>query len=150
MNSYDLVREFHQTYNCPIGSEPTAQTEELQRLRIRLIAEELVEYAEACGMELTIRDSTIDIYKLPVVISGPPNVVEMADALGDLDYVVQGAHIVHGFPSFAIVKEIHRANMSKLGTDGKPLYRGDGKVLKGPNYKAPDIASVLHQFGWKG
>lgn len=71
------------------------------------------------------------------------DLIEAADALGDLDYVVQGSNISFGFPSEAILEEIHASNMSKLGEDGKPIYREDAKVLKGPNYFKPNIARVM-------
>ena len=71
--------------------------------------------------------------------------MEVADALGDMLYILCGTIIEHGLQDkiVAVFNEIQRSNMSKLGQDGKPIYREDGKVLKGPNYFKPDIASIV-------
>jgi predicted HAD superfamily Cof-like phosphohydrolase len=71
--------------------------------------------------------------------------VGVADALGDMLYILCGTIIEHGLQDkiVAVFDEIQRSNMSKLGQDGKPIYREDGKVLKGPNYFKPDIASIV-------
>ena len=73
------------------------------------------------------------------------DLVEIADALGDMLYILCGTIIEHGLQDKieAVFEEIQRSNMSKLGQDGKPIYREDGKVLKGPNYFKPAIASIL-------
>lgn len=67
------------------------------------------------------------------------DLIGIADALADLAYVVVGAAVAFGIPLDRVFDEVHRSNMSKLGEDGKPIYREDGKVLKGPNYTPPDI-----------
>ena len=71
--------------------------------------------------------------------------IEIGDALGDMLYILCGTIISHGFQDKmeAIFDEIQRSNMSKLGIDGKPIYREDGKVLKGPNYFKPNLAKIL-------
>lgn len=74
----------------------------------------------------------------------PSVVSELADIL----YVVYGTALHYGVDLDAVVAEVHRANMSKLGDDGKPLRRADGKVLKGPNYRPPDVAGVLGLRPW--
>ena len=73
------------------------------------------------------------------------DLVEIGDALGDMLYILCGTIISHGFQDKieAIFDEIQRSNMSKLGADGKPIYREDGKVLKGPDYFKPDIENIL-------
>ena len=71
------------------------------------------------------------------------NLVEVADALGDLGVIGEGTCDLYGIPYDAVRKEIHRGNMSKLDENGEPIIRGDGKILKGPNYVAPDIGSIL-------
>lgn len=149
MHSINIVREFHQTFGHPVADKPTAATKELRELRVRLIAEELVEYADALGVELTIEPAgtTHEVEVSAFATDMAVNLVEAADALGDLDYVVQGANLIHGFPAEKIVAEIHRSNMSKLGEDGKPIYREDGKVLKGPNYFKPNIGLLLADAG---
>lgn len=115
------VLEFHETYGCAINvglGDPA-----LRNLRWELISEEANELYEAI--------QNVDE-------------VEVADALGDLIYVIYGTAISFGIDLDAVVAEIHRSNMSKLGEDGKPIYREDGKVLKGPNYFKPDILGVLN------
>lgn len=73
------------------------------------------------------------------------DLIEVADALGDMLYILCGTILEHGmqYKIEAVFEEIQRSNMSKLGADGKPLYREDGKVLKGPDYFKPDIKGIL-------
>ena len=75
------------------------------------------------------------------------DLIEVADALGDMLYILCGTILSHGMQHkiSEVFKEIQRSNMSKLGPDGKPIYREDGKVLKGPNYFKPDIAAILEK-----
>jgi predicted HAD superfamily Cof-like phosphohydrolase len=75
------------------------------------------------------------------------DIIEVADALGDMLYILCGTIITHGMQHVIdqVFEEIQSSNMSKLGSDGKPIYREDGKVLKGPNYFRPDIAKILNQ-----
>ena len=75
------------------------------------------------------------------------DLIEVADALGDMLYILCGTIITHGMQDVIdeVFEEIQRSNMSKLGSDGKPIYREDGKVLKGPNYFKPNIAKILKQ-----
>lgn len=73
----------------------------------------------------------------------PINMVEAADALADLIYVIYGMALEMGIDLAKVLAEVQRSNMSKLGEDGKPIYREDGKVLKGPGYFRPDVAGVL-------
>src|SRR6185369_7113579 len=69
--------------------------------------------------------------------------VEVIDALADMTYVIFGMAIECGTNLDLVLEEVQRSNMSKLGEDGKPIYREDGKVLKGPNFSKPDIPAVL-------
>ena len=121
----DAVTDFHKAFGLTINNSPTLKLpEEVLQLRYDLMKEENEEYLEA----VTNRDK-----------------LEMADALGDMLYILCGTIISHGMQHKIeeVFDEIQKSNMSKLGTDGKPIYRADGKVLKGPNYFKPDIASVL-------
>jgi predicted HAD superfamily Cof-like phosphohydrolase len=115
------VREFHETYDCALRAVPVATPLEVD-MRIKLLREEVQEYVDAVAAA---------------------DVVEVADALADIVYVAYGAALTHGIDLDAVLAEVHRSNMSKLGADGKPIYREDGKVLKGPNYFQPDVAGVL-------
>ena len=119
------VQEFHEAFGLEIQHQPTvALDEKVIDLRYNLMKEENEEYLEAAQAG---------------------DLVEVADALGDMLYILCGTIISHGFQDKieAVFEEIQRSNMSKLGTDGKPIYREDGKVMKGPNYFKPNIAGLL-------
>jgi predicted HAD superfamily Cof-like phosphohydrolase len=120
--SYDRVKAFHKAFGHPVGKSAALLDDGRTQLRVALIQEELDEYKEA-------------------VSAG--DLVGAADALGDLDYVVNGAAIEHGFNLPVITAEIHRSNMTKLGPDGKPIYREDGKILKGKDYEPPKLGGLL-------
>lgn len=160
-HSIDLVREFQETFNHRISPAPTVADSNLRRLRVLLVLNELAELAQALGVpcELEVKPARADsdpkavmngmvkhewVAPAPLCISdGGVDLVETADALADLDYVVQGANLVFGLPSHAVMREVHSSNMSKLGADGKPIYDANGKVVKGPNFREPDIKAVL-------
>ena len=74
---------------------------------------------------------------------GTRDTVETADALADLIYVIYGMALETGIDLASVLAEVQRSNMSKLGADGKPVYREDGKVLKGPDYFPPNVEAVL-------
>mgnify|MGYP000013867299 FL=1 len=121
------VTEFHEAFGLGIATHPTADLPaQISELRFNLMKEENEEYLEAT--------KTNDL-------------VEIADALGDMLYILCGTIISHGmqYKIEAVFDAIQSSNMSKLGEDGKPIYREDGKVLKGPNYFRPDIAAALDQ-----
>ncbi len=105
-----------------VKTSPDLSSEEVRALRIDLIGEEFAELVEAMQKE---------------------DVVGVADALTDILYVTYGAGHAFGINLDKCFLEVQRSNMSKLGPDGKPMYREDGKVMKGPNYKEPDLAKVL-------
>lgn len=120
----DVMRalvEFHRAYDCPIRYSPTAVPDE-RDLRIELLREEWSEYLTAASLG---------------------DVVEVADALADMIYVIFGTALSYGIALPAVLAEVHRSNMSKLGEDGKPLLRDDGKVMKGPGYFPPDVARAI-------
>lgn len=125
IDTLKCVEEFHTSYGLPVHGRPRLDDDRVNGLRISLIQEELDELSEA----LKARDVT-----------------EVLDALTDLQYVLDGAYLslgLHGFKDVAFA-EVHRSNMSKLGRDGKPVVReSDGKILKGPDYTPPDIASIV-------
>jgi predicted HAD superfamily Cof-like phosphohydrolase len=119
------VEKFHETYQLLSNHSPTvAIPEAIKTLRYELMKEENEEYKEAVDNN---------------------DMVEVADALGDMLYILCGTIITHGMQHKIneVFEEIQRSNMSKLGLDGKPIYREDGKVMKGPNYFKPDIAKIL-------
>lgn len=120
-NAMDKVREFHETFGVPVSDSPRHDLK-LQSLRIKLLTEEFREYLEAEECR---------------------SLTEIADALADMCVIICGTALTYGIPLDKVFDEVHRSNMSKLGEDGKPIYRGDGKVLKGPGYFKPDIAPIL-------
>ena len=123
------VAEFHSTFGLRVEEKPNmALSNAEMSLRHSLMAEENDEYLEA-------------------VQAG--DMVEVADALGDMLYILCGTIISHGMQDVVadVFRTIQASNMSKLGPDGKPIYRADGKVLKGPGYFKPDIAGALKKAG---
>ncbi len=121
------VELFHQTYGLPVLNQPSLIDPERYTMRHSIMAEEVDEYLDACKDE---------------------NLVEIADALTDQLYILCGTIIEHGMQDLILpcFEEVQRSNMSKLGADGKPIYRSDGKVLKGPNYSPPDLRTVIERY----
>ena len=119
------VLEFHNGFELEYNTSPIAAISEKHKLlRFNLMKEENDEYFEA------IQNN---------------NIIEIADALGDMLYILCGTILAHGLQDKmeAVFDEIHRSNMSKLDTNGKPIYRDDGKVLKGIDYFKPNIEGIL-------
>ena len=140
----ELVQEFHRTYSVPIRSfdDPTLSYERLG-LRMSLIAEE---FAELMGAVYGTRSRAIIEAATAEAVAaddGERDVIEAADALADLIYVIYGMALETGIDLASVLAEVQRSNMSKLGADGKPVYREDGKVLKGPDYFPPNVEAVL-------
>lgn len=120
-----MVREFHNAFGIENAAAPVADIGlEGALLRYTLMREENEEYLEAA------RNGDL---------------VEIADALGDMLYILCGTMLKHGLEGKieAVFKEIQRSNMSKLDANGKPIYRADGKVLKSDLYRKPEIAPLL-------
>ncbi|MDG3581465.1 nucleoside triphosphate pyrophosphohydrolase family protein [Galbibacter pacificus] len=121
------VEKFHNAFGLGVLNAPIAKLDEAKIvLRHNLMAEENDEYLEAARNN---------------------DLVEVADALGDMLYILCGTILEHGMQHVIedVFNEIQLSNMSKLGADGKPIYREDGKVLKGPNYFKPDIKKVIQK-----
>ena len=119
------VKLFHETYGLGVSEEMKADLGALKNeLRFNLMKEENEEYLEAVQNN---------------------DIVEVADALGDMLYILCGTILEHGLQHKIeeVFDEIQRSNMSKLGEDGKPIYREDGKVMKGPNYFKPNFEKIL-------
>lgn len=121
----DHVAKFHETFGIGNEEHPNAEVgTETALLRYTLMREENEEYLEAA------RNGDL---------------VEIADALGDMMYILCGTILKHGLQDIIedVFEEIQRSNMSKLDENGKPIYREDGKVLKGKNYFKPDIKGII-------
>ena len=138
-----LVRQFHETYNLPIiENDPNANRERIH-MRLGLVVEECCELIGA-SYGTRAREIMEEAFKeARTADDGTRDTVEVADALGDIAYVVYGMALELGIPMQSVLAEIQGSNLSKLGADGKPIYREDGKVLKGPNYYRPNIRAVL-------
>ena len=125
-NQLKSVKIFHEAFRIKISNKPTLElSKDILKLRHSLMVEENNEYLKAVEER---------------------NLIEVADALGDMLYILCGTILTHGFQNLIedIFDEIQSSNMSKLGDEGKPIYRNDGKVLKGPNYKKPNIKKFLN------
>ena len=125
-NKILAVKKFHKAFKLDYLESPTANLgSDKNKLRFNLMKEENEEYLEAANND---------------------DLVEVADALGDMLYILCGTIIEHGLQHKIdeVFDEIQNSNMSKLGGDGNPIYRDDGKVLKGPNYFKPNIEKILN------
>ncbi|HQR20776.1 MAG TPA: hypothetical protein PKV98_07910 [Burkholderiaceae bacterium] len=140
------VVEFHEAFGAPVAWAPTVPPEDRRKLRCKLIMEEAQEFCEASGY--AIRMMMVDgVYGwLVEPILQEPDLVAAADALADLRYVTDGAALEWGIPLEKCLREVHRSNMSKLGEDGKPILRADGKILKGPNFTLPQLAEIIELY----
>jgi len=123
--NFDKVRIFMESFGQEVKSKPKFPDKETINMRVDLISEELEELKDACFNR---------------------DMVEVADALTDLLYVVYGAGHSFGIDLDDSFREVHVSNMSKLGEDGKPIYREDGKVMKGPKFKPPALQEVLDKY----
>lgn len=144
-----LVREFHETFGHPVrvGSPTLDIGEDVVHLRMALIAEEFSELVDAVYGEKAGEVMSAAFEQAKALDDGTRDLIGCADAIGDLDYVISGFSVATGIPHEDVVAEIHSSNMSKLGADGKPVLRADGKILKGEGYFRPDIAAVLSVTG---
>lgn len=123
-SNFELAGDFMQVFGQEVLDRPTIPSFDLAALRLDLIQEEVDELKEGLAKQ---------------------DIVEIADALTDILYVVYGAGHAFGIDLDECYEEVHRSNMSKLDEDGNPLYREDGKVLKGPNYNKPNLAKVIQE-----
>jgi len=124
MTKNEKVKQFMETFGQEVVQKAKFPSKEIVSLRNELIEEELQELRVAAILD--------------------NDLVEVADALTDLLYVVYGAGHAYGIDLDKCFDEVHRSNMSKLGLDGKPIYRDDGKVLKGPNFFQPDLNNIIY------
>ena len=123
----ECVEEFHRIYKLGNSEKPIGKSKEgLEKLRFDLMAEENGEYLEAAKKG---------------------DVTEVADALGDMLYILCGTIIEHGMQNVIddVFEEIHRSNLSKLDENGNPIYREDGKVVKGANYFPPNLKKFFEK-----
>mgnify|MGYP003632350353 FL=1 len=122
ISNFEKVGDFMEAFGQEVLVEPIFPDFNLAALRLDLIEEEVQE----------LRDGL-----------GKGSLLEVADALTDILYVVYGAGHSFGIDLDDCFNEVHRSNMTKLGEDGRPMYRDDGKVMKGPNYETPNLEQFL-------
>jgi len=122
MTNFEKVKEFTTVFGQDAPDTPGFPAKDVIKLRVELIREEFQELKDA------IKDK---------------NLVEVADALTDILYVTYGAGVAFGIDLDACLAEVHNSNMTKLGEDGKPVHREDGKIIKGPNYVRPNLKPIL-------
>ena len=138
-----LVRRFHRLYNLPIRTDGPSLGRKSLHMRMSLIAEEFAELTGAVYGAAARGEVEAAWARAVAADDGERDTVEAADALADLVYVIYGMALETGIDLAAVLAEVQRSNMSKLGADGRPVYREDGKVLKGPGYFPPDVAGTL-------
>ena len=124
MTNAERVKEFMEAFSQEVKGSPELVDHKTAMLRLGLILEEYKELEEAQTEE---------------------DLVGVADALSDILYVVYGAAHAYGIPIDECFDEVHNSNMSKLGEDGKPIYRDDGKILKGPYFYEPKLKGILNE-----
>jgi predicted HAD superfamily Cof-like phosphohydrolase len=125
MTNFSDVGKFMKSFGQETNKELVWPDHKTRLLRVELIEEELKELKDA----INIKDE-----------------VEVADALTDLLYVIYGAGHTFGINLDKTFKEVHLSNMSKLDENGQPIYRNDGKVLKGPNFFEPKLESIIKKI----
>ena len=124
MTNFEKVGIFMKTFGQEIKLDPSFSTDKINKLRLSLIREELEELSDAMNKK---------------------NLIEVADALTDILYVTYGAGHAFGINLDKCFNEVQNSNMSKLDTNGKPIYNEFGKVMKGPNYFKPNLAKFLKE-----
>lgn len=145
----DHVESFHKTYGQPILTVPQVPSAERCRLRLRLITEEYFELLEAFGVHMRGLK-----YRFFETFDSFPEfevrLKDVADALGDMDFINEGTRLEMGIPRQEIAMAIHRSNQTKLDANGNPVKDEHGKIVKGPNYEPPLIGEILTAYGWDG
>ena len=122
VSNFTRVMDFMNNFKQEVKYNPEFPDEKVQKLRISLIEEELEELKEAIENK---------------------DIIEVADALTDILYVTYGAGAAFGIDLDKCFEEVHNSNMSKLDRDGRPIYREDGKILKGPDYFEPNLEKIV-------
>jgi predicted HAD superfamily Cof-like phosphohydrolase len=142
------ARRLHLAGDHPIAPKPVIPEEDRLRLRAALIAEECFEFLEAVFDERGFGHLKEEVLEKIADYPLEPLVPAMADALADIDYVVEGTRLELGIDGTPVADEVHRSNMAKFGPGSSK--RPDGKTMKPPGWKPPDIEGVLRRQGWEG
>jgi len=145
MSEREMVKQFHEAMGLSVRERPTIPPEVELAMRARMAVEEALEFAEASGFTVYVNGKPLlGQYQFEIRKTHAPRLHDMVRETVDRLYIAHGDLLTCGVDLKAFA-EVHRANMSKPGPDGRPMVREDGKVLKGPNYRPPDIAGVLRQ-----
>ena len=123
MSNFSKVGIFMKTFGQEVKNKPSFSTDKINKLRLDLIKEELIELTDALNKK---------------------DLLEVADALTDILYVTYGAGHAFGIDLDKCFDEVQNSNMSKLDENGKPIYNEHGKVMKGPNYFKPDLSKFVN------
>ena len=123
MTNFDKVGTFMKTFGQEVKTKPSFSSDKINKLRLDLIKEELIELTEAMNNK---------------------DLLEVADALTDILYVTYGAGHAFGIDLDKCFEEVQNSNMSKLDENGNPIYNDSGKVMKGPNYFKPDLSKFVN------
>jgi predicted HAD superfamily Cof-like phosphohydrolase len=146
---YAMVREFHEAFSLPVRDKADVGTPEERVLRVRLLLEEVLEFAKAAGVEFTThypgggRIAISRIGHVDAEVIAEPNLSAMAHELADVAYVVHGTAVQLGIPLLPVTGEIHSANIRKRGPDGRPIIDMAGKILKPAGWTPADVEGVL-------
>lgn len=158
LHTPERVAEFHRVFGHPIAKDFSVPEAKTRLLRFKLLFEEVMEFGRAVGV-VGLSDRSQEEFEAALketlqefaVDDKYYDLVEAADALADIDYVTQGTCIAFGVPAELVGEEVHNSNMSKLDEEGTPVYGPGGRVMKGPNYRPPDIRGVLLRHAtWMG
>lgn len=147
------VEEFHKAFGHPVNTKPTEADIKTVKLRLSLILEEFIELSNA-----SLAESSDNVKQLIDTLNLAQkqiqaleetdkalDLVEIADALTDINYVTYGAGHCFGLNLDSCMEEVQKSNMSKLGENGKPIYNDMGKIMKGPNYQKPNLKKVIFE-----
>lgn len=122
-SAIEKVEEFHLAFGVNLGDEPKLPTSvEERKRRVWLLREEFLEYLDG---------------------EKEDDLIEIADGLADMMYILIGTALSYGIPIERVFNEVHSSNMTKLGEDGKPILRGDGKILKPKGFKPVNLSWLL-------
>jgi len=138
------VREFHEKFGLVVRDTPDTGFWNERQLRVRLMLEEVLEFAKAAGVMVCMEARRVQMDRLWIGDSAEtPDLTAMAHELADVAYVTHGTAVQLGIPLLAVTAEVHAANMRKLGPDGKPIINAQGKVQKPEGWKPADVGAVL-------
>lgn len=141
-DTLQLVYENHKDFLVPIKEHPDLTEPKINALRVNLIQEELNELKDALGIPWRWWEVLLAMFGWQKPVGSHKDAY---DALLDIQWVTDGSFLSLGFYRWKLAGalEVARANKSKLGPDGKPIFRKDGKYMKGPNYVPPDLGPIL-------